>query len=71
MEHLSVKYICRNTEVRDNSVQINPRINDCKIEDCTDLREISSVSRVELESKEKVRKTYLERVFKMEDSGNH
>jgi len=53
MEHLSDEYICGKMEVKDGDVQINPRIIDCKTEDCTNLEEIS-VSGVELKREEKV-----------------
>ena len=54
MEHLSDKYIHGKSEVRDDGVGTNPIIMDCKTEDCTDLGEISSVSRIKLEREEKV-----------------
>ena len=54
MEHLSDEYICGKSEVRDDSVRTNPKIIDCKAEDCADLGIISSVSKIELEGEEKV-----------------
>lgn len=56
MEKLSEEYICSKTELRDDAVQIIPKKTDCKTEDCTDLEEISSISKSELEQEEKVRK---------------
>ena len=54
-EHLSEKYICGKSEVRDDDVGTHSILMDCKTEDCTDLGEISSVSRIKLEREEKVR----------------
>ena len=54
MEHLSDEYICGKAEVRDDGVRTNPKIIDCKAEDCTDLGEISSISGIGLEREEKV-----------------
>ena len=63
-EHLSGKYICKKVgEVEDDTVQINPKITDCKTEDCINLGEISSASGVELERKEKVKRLDIEFVM--------
>ena len=54
MEHLSDEYICRKAEVSHDGVPTNPS-NPCKTKACTDLGQISSVSRMGFERKEKVR----------------
>ena len=48
VEHLSHEYICGKAEVRNDDVQTNPKIIDCKTEDCTNLEKFSSLSGVEL-----------------------
>lgn len=60
MDHLSVEYIANKSKGRDHDVGTNPRISDCKTEDCTDLGEISSISRVGQEQDEKVNKFSIE-----------
>ena len=55
MEHLSDEYICGKIEVKDGDVQINPKVIDCKTEECMDLGDIFSVLEVGPEREEKVR----------------
>ena len=60
-EHLSEEYICRKVEeVEDDTIQISPKIIDCKTDDYTNLGEISSAFQVKLERKEKVRRLDME-----------
>ena len=54
-EHFSEK-----VEVKEDSVQTDQKIIDCKIEDGTDLGEMSSVSVSKPEREEKVRKFVIE-----------
>ena len=60
VEQLSSEYVCGKAEVVDDGAQPNPNAIDCKTEDATDLEEISSVSKTELEREEKVRQFDIE-----------
>lgn len=48
-EHLSKEYVCQTSDGRDDHARTSPKIDDCKTEDCADLGEIFSVSRVKHE----------------------
>ena len=71
MEHLSGEYICRKTEVSNDSVQTKLKIIDCKTEDCNDLEEIFSISESRIEQEKKVRKLDTDFVFYHENSSKH
>ena len=60
MNYLSDEYVCGKTEVRNDGVQSNSKIIDCKIEDYAELGEISSTSGVRLEREKKVTKLDIE-----------
>ena len=60
MEYLSDEYICGKAEARIDGVRANPKILDCKTENCVDLGETSSISEVGRELEGKVRKFNIE-----------
>ena len=55
LEHLSEEYMCGKVDVRDD-----PKIIECKIEDCTEVGEVSCISTSGLEQKERVRQFNIE-----------
>ena len=52
-ERLSDEHMCGKDEIEYDSVQIEPKLVDCKAEDCTDSQEMS-ISTVKFEPDEKV-----------------
>lgn len=48
--------VCGKVEGRDDGVQTNIRMIECQTKDCTDLGDISTISRIGLELEEKVRR---------------
>ena len=72
MEHLSDENVCEKAEARDDGIQTNAGIINCKTEDNFDLEEISSVSGVRLKQEGKVKEISVEFiVFFMEVSYTH
>ena len=59
VEHLSEEYFSGNAEVKDDGVRTSPELMDCKTEDCTNLRESSSISEECFEGKEKVKNSFM------------
>lgn len=55
VEHLSDEYMCRNVDARDDSLQTNTNVIDCKTEDCTNFGNMSSLSGNEFKQEDEVR----------------
>ena len=60
LEQLSAEYNSNKSEKKYHGVLTNQRIIDYKVEDCTNLGDISSISRTGQERQEKVRKFKIE-----------
>ena len=56
IEHLSEEYIGAKVDVRNEDVQTNPKIIDSQTKNCTDLGDISCISKSRLQREEEVRK---------------